>query len=78
MLRILVNKFDGVETSFNEDTGENTSTETMIPARINVAAIRCYYARRDGKPGSRITFTDGGGFAVAETPEQLDALTAVH
>jgi hypothetical protein len=33
---------------------------------INVDAIRCFYPRKDSRPGTRITFKDGGGFAVTE------------
>jgi len=78
MRMINLNKFDGSTTSFNEDTGETTTTEATVVARINAEAIRCYYPRKDNAPGSRITFTDGGGFAVAETPEQIDAALSVH
>ena len=36
------------------------------PVEVNVDAIRCFYPRNDGRPGTRITFKDGGGFAVTE------------
>lgn len=57
---------------FNEDTG--LEAETHKPCVVNVATIRCFYARREDKPGTRITFTDGGGFAVAETPDHVGSL----
>ncbi|RPH72765.1 MAG: hypothetical protein EHM78_02345 [Myxococcaceae bacterium] len=41
------------------------------PSVINVAFIRCFYARKDNRPGSRITFADGKGFAVFETMDKL-------
>jgi hypothetical protein len=61
---------------FNEDTGREDVTETSKPVMVNVAAIRAFYGRRDGKPGTRITFTDGGGFAVAEAPDVLAQMVA--
>ena len=36
------------------------------PVSIFGEAVRCYYPRKDNKPGTRITFRDGGGFAVIE------------
>jgi hypothetical protein len=51
--------------AYDEDLG--TEVETSKPVAINVAAVRCFYKRTGGKPGTRLTFTDGGGFAVAET-----------
>lgn len=56
---------------YNEDTG--TTDEASDPVLVNVACIRCFYARRDSRPGTRLTFNDGGGFAVSEP---LDAVTA--
>jgi hypothetical protein len=59
---------------FNEDTG--MYSEASKPCVINAATIRCFYGRRDGKPGTRITFNDGGGFAVLDTPDEITALIA--
>ena len=69
---ITLGKIDG--SGFNEDTG--LPVESTVPCLINVNSIRCLYARRDNKPGTRITFSDGGGFAVAETPDAIAALVA--
>ena len=41
---------------------------------INVDAIRCFYPRVDGRPGTRITFNDGNGFAVTEDFETVATL----
>jgi hypothetical protein len=54
---------------FDEDTGREVRDEVAKPVVINAATIRAFYARRDGKTGTRITFADGGGFAVRETPD---------
>jgi hypothetical protein len=48
----------------------------VVAARIFVDSIRCYYQRKggEGTPGTRITFRDGGGFVVSESPEEVDAM----
>jgi hypothetical protein len=38
--------------------------------------VRCFYPRKGGNPGTRITFTDGGGFAVSQPYEAVKALMA--
>lgn len=55
----------------SDDPSENTQT---VPVTINADAIRCFYPRRDNKPGTRITFTDGGGFAVSDSYEVVSGL----
>jgi hypothetical protein len=69
---VVVNQVD--RGLFNEDTG--AYEEASKPTVINAACIRAFYARKDGKPGTRITFNDGGGFAISETPDALAALVA--
>jgi hypothetical protein len=46
------------------------------PVVINVEAIRCFYSRTQDRPGTRITFIDGGGFAVVEAFEDVKAQVA--
>jgi len=58
----------------DEDTGNDVETTKICV--VNTGTIRCFYARRDNRPGTRITFNDGGGFAVSETPEAVAALVA--
>jgi hypothetical protein len=69
MSLIQLSKISGV--SVNED---EVQTETTQPVFVNPTTIRCFYARRADAVGTRITFTDGGGFAVSETPEAVAAL----
>lgn len=45
--------------------------ETQIPTTIRTQEVRCFYPRKNGEVGSRITFKDGGGFAVADTFDVL-------
>jgi len=50
----------------------NASGERTTPTQVNVDSIRCFYRRKDDRSnnprlGCRITFNDGGGFAVTET-----------
>jgi hypothetical protein len=61
-----------------DEVGENgqpiqpqPTTESCI---INVDAIRCFYPRKNNMIGTRITFTDGGGFAVANTYTEVKIL----
>ena len=73
---IAVNMIEAGRAAYNEDTGREEVTETPKPAVINADHIRAFYARKDGKPGTRITFNDGGGFAIAEAPDVLAAMVA--
>jgi hypothetical protein len=66
MSLIQLSKISGVSISEDE-----VQTETTQPVFVNPTTIRCFYARRGDKPGTRITFTDGGGFAVSELPEAV-------
>jgi hypothetical protein len=73
---ITLSKIEATRARFNEDTGEEVAIEETKPCLVNSSAIRCLYARRDGKPGTRITFSDGGGFAVSEQPDVIAQLIA--
>lgn len=59
-----------------EEPGEGPQARplTTIETRIYVDSVRCYYAAPQRESGSRITFRDGGGFVVTESPAELDAL----
>ncbi len=57
----------------NEYNDDGERSENTTPVVINVAAIRAYYPRKAGQSGTRITFTDGGGFAVNESPDAVEA-----
>jgi len=58
-------KLNKVSTDRN-NAPEDGEPETVQETFVNVALIRAFYARKDNKPGTRITFNDGGGFAVIE------------
>ena len=66
MKLIQLNMVEGVQS--DEDGIE---TEQTKPVVINADCIRAFYARRGGKPGTRLTFTDGGGFAVVEEAHEV-------
>lgn len=57
----------------DEDTGQAEVAIPTTPVVIAVDSIRCYYARKSGQPGTRITFKDGGGFAVLQTMDSIKA-----
>ena len=64
------------DTEELDERGDDAIEST--PVSINVEAIRCFYPRRDNRPGTRITFTDGGGFAVTELYDAVAAAVATH
>lgn len=75
MRMIKLNKIDYHTFEEGQDLEPEVRT---VPVLVNAEAIRCFYPRKQNRPGTRITFTDGGGFAVAETPEQLaEAVTCL-
>lgn len=62
-----------------DEPGENGNPVASVagatsPTVVNADAIRCFYPRRDEKPGTRLTFIDGGGFAVTESFEAVKAM----
>lgn len=61
-----------------DDVGENGHAAQdeikSVKVMINTDAVRCFYPRKDERPGTRITFTDGGGFAVVEAYHDVAAL----
>jgi len=75
---ITLNQVKAVSAQVDEATGEVIAEahETQVATAVNPLAIRCFYPRNEDKPGSRITFTDGGGFAVSETVEQITSAIA--
>jgi hypothetical protein len=50
----------------DEEGEEGQETDRTVPVRVQVEAIRCFYPRKGDRVGTRLTFTDGGGFAVSE------------
>jgi hypothetical protein len=53
------------------DGDEDAGPAETVEVSINIAAIRCFYARKEGREGTRLTFTDGGGFAVSNPPGEV-------
>ena len=53
---------------------EGEAVETLEPVLINPALVRSFNARRHEKPGTRITFANGRGFAVSESVADVNAL----
>lgn len=72
---VALNMVERGESHYDEDTGMEVASETTKPVVVNAESIRCFYPRKGGKVGTRITFMDGGGFAVAE--EAAAVATAV-
>ena len=57
-------------TGSSQDDLENV-TETTTKVWINPDEVREFYARRDGRTGTRISYKNSAGIAVHETPEQV-------
>jgi len=66
----------------SDDIGEPGSAPRQpqtSPVTSNVDSIRCFYTRRpDLGTGTRITFKDGGGFAVSESYDEVSAMVQTH
>jgi len=56
-----------------DEPGEGPAAPVTSRVSVNPASIRAFYPRKGGEPGTRITFTDGGGFAVIEDYEAVKA-----
>jgi hypothetical protein len=60
-------------TKVNSRRGYGDNTAPLAPVAIAPDAIRCFYPRKNNEAGTRITFKDGGGFAVAEPFDEVKA-----
>ena len=72
----------GASYDDTDDVGEpvaRAEAQPLDPVTVQVDSIRCFYARRaDRGPGTRITFKDGGGFAVSESYAEVKAAVETH
>lgn len=55
-------------TIVDEDEQE---VEVTTPVSVRVDQIRSFNPRKEGKPGTRLTFLNGRGFAVTESYESV-------
>jgi hypothetical protein len=55
---------------------EGNAIQTTTPVRVNPEHVRSFNPRRDDKPGTRITFATGRGFAVTEDFDAVSAALA--
>lgn len=86
MRMIELNKIDSARQAAvghfadTDEPGENANANAEVvesrPVTVNVDTIRCYYPRKEERPGTRITFNDGGGFAVTQTYDEVKTLIA--
>jgi len=71
MLKLIrVNKVNSYRDSLLDDDVVEGSSQVVI----NPTAIKSYYARKEGKVGTRINFLLGYGFAISETVDEFEAL----
>lgn len=59
--------------NYDEATGEVRAVEAHCITPVNIQWIRCFYPRKNGESGTRITFHDGGGFAITESYQDFRA-----
>ena len=81
MRMISLTKINSDREDRYRDTDNPTEAGAALqtsPVNVNVDAIRCYYPRKDNRPGTRLTFTDGGGFAVTEPFIDVRAMVAIR
>lgn len=71
---IVLNMVDRHTYSENE---LGVPVEAYTPCVIAIDSIRCFYKRHENRPGTRITFKDGGGFAVGDSIEAIAGLLGV-
>lgn len=83
MIKLTKITADRSRSSFHtdhEEADENPNVQAApietAPVMVNPAAIRCFYPRKDNRQGTRITFTDGGGFAVLEDFDRVAELVS--
>lgn len=59
--------------SDSDDVGEAQQAPVVqtSPVAINADSIRCFYPRKENRIGTRLTFKDGGGFAVTELYDEV-------
>ena len=70
---------DPYRDSDDPTEGGGAPAPNTSPVVVCADAIRCFYPRHaDRGPGTRITFRDGGGFAVTETFDEVKAMLAVN
>src|SRR5688572_20469409 len=50
----------------SDEDVSNRPANPGVPVIIAVDSIRCFNPRKNGAAGTRLTFKDGGGFAVHE------------
>lgn len=55
-------------------TGQDeVGNDTVTPTILNADFVRCIYPRKEDRNGTRITFDDGGGWAISESYADLRA-----
>jgi hypothetical protein len=62
-----------IDRSRYDENEAGQPIEETVPCDIQPEAIRCYYQRKGGRTGTRLTFTDGRGFCVKETFDEVRA-----
>jgi hypothetical protein len=58
-------------------TGQDeVGNDAVTPTVLNAEFLRCFYPRKEDRNGVRVTFNDGGGWAIAESYADLKVKVA--
>lgn len=62
-----------LQTGYAYDSGDASKPEAgpWLPISINPEAVRNFYPRKNGQPGTRILMTDGTAYVVANEYEEV-------
>jgi hypothetical protein len=71
---VILNQVKESHGEYNDATGDYENIDQHIPTVVQLSTISRAYPRHGGRPGTRLTFTDGGGFAVSEAFDQILAV----
>lgn len=71
---IQLSKVEPSRGYYDRDDEGSRPAEATRPAYVNIECIRNIQPRKNNAVGSRLTFSDGGGYAVRETPDEIFAM----
>lgn len=57
---------------------DGIQTATSCPVSVAVDQIRCFYPRKENRPGTRLTFHNSAGMAVTDTYEEVKTKLAAN
>lgn len=62
----------------DEDGIAHPGSDQTCPVSVEVGQVRCFYPRKGGRTGTRLTFNNSAGMAVTETYAEVKAKFAAN